>query len=119
MASLVLDASVARSHRGRSCRVRWEAGRPRADLRRPSAVMTLASVGPEEFRRAGHELVDWVADYRLKVAGMPVRSSVAPGEVRAALPTSAPEAPEPLAALIADLDSVIVPGLTHVHTHAT
>jgi aromatic-L-amino-acid decarboxylase len=76
--------------------------------------MTLASVGPEEFRRAGHELVDWVADYRLKVAALPVRSSVAPGEVRAALPASAPEAPEDLAALIADLDGVIVPGLTHV-----
>ena len=76
--------------------------------------MTLARVGPEEFRKAGHELVDWVADYRLKVAGLPVRSSVAPGEVRAALPTALPEAPEPLAALIADLDRVIVPGLTHV-----
>jgi aromatic-L-amino-acid/L-tryptophan decarboxylase len=70
-------------------------------------------VGPEEFRRAGHELVDWVADYRLKVAGLPVRSSVSPGEVAAALPSSPPEAPEPLDALIADLDNVIVPGLTH------
>ncbi len=76
--------------------------------------MTLAKVGPEEFRRAGHELVDWVADYRLKVAGLPVRSQVAPGDVLAALPATAPEAPEPLAALIADLDRVIVPGLTHV-----
>jgi len=88
--------------------------RLRADLRRLGGVMTLANVGPEEFRRAGHELVDWVADYRLKVAGLPVRSPVAPGEVLAALPTSAPEAPEPLAALIADLDRVIVPGLTHI-----
>jgi aromatic-L-amino-acid decarboxylase len=83
-------------------------------LRRLGGVMTLANVGPEEFRRAGHELVDWVADYRLKVAGLPVRSPVAPGDVLAALPKSAPEAPEPLAALIADLDRVILPGLTHV-----
>ncbi len=43
-------------------------------------------VGPEEFRRAGHELVDWVADYRSRVAGLPVRSRVAPGEVAAAPP---------------------------------
>ena len=71
------------------------------------------AVGPEEFRRAGHELVDWVADYRSSVAGLPVRSGVAPGDVAAALPTHAPEAAEPLEALIADLDRVIVPGLTH------
>ena len=70
-------------------------------------------MGPEEFRRAGHELVDWVADYRQRVAGLPVRSSVAPGAVAGALPACPPEAPEPLAALIADLDQVVVPGLTH------
>jgi aromatic-L-amino-acid/L-tryptophan decarboxylase len=70
-------------------------------------------VDPEEFRQAAHELVDWVADYRLKVADLPVRSDVAPGEVVAALPTAPPEAPERLDALIADLDRVIVPGLTH------
>jgi aromatic-L-amino-acid/L-tryptophan decarboxylase len=70
-------------------------------------------VGPEEFRRAAHELVDWVADYRAGVADLPVRSGVAPGEVVAALPPNAPEAAEPIEALIADLDRVIVPGLTH------
>ena len=70
-------------------------------------------MGPEEFRQAAHELVDWVADYRLKVADLPVRSDVAPGEVIAALPAVPPEAPEPLDALIEDLDRVIVPGLTH------
>lgn len=71
-------------------------------------------MGPEEFRRAAHELVDWVADYRARVASLSVRSSVAPGEVAAALPTKAPEEAEPLEALMADLDRVIVPGLTHV-----
>ena len=45
--------------------------------------------------------MDWVADYRLKVAGLPVRSSVAPGEVASALPANPPEAPEALEALIA------------------
>ena len=75
--------------------------------------MTNSRGGPEEFRRAAHELVDWVADYRLKVADMPVRAEVAPGEVVAALPPVPPEAPEALDALIADLDRIIVPGLTH------
>jgi aromatic-L-amino-acid decarboxylase len=71
-------------------------------------------MGPEEFRQAGHELVDWVADFRLGVAGRPVRSVVAPGMVASALPTTAPEQPEPLEALIADLERIIVPGLTQV-----
>ncbi|HTT89642.1 MAG TPA: pyridoxal-dependent decarboxylase [Acidimicrobiales bacterium] len=70
-------------------------------------------MGPEEFRRAAHELVDWVADYRQALAQLPVRSSVAPGEVAAALPSMAPEQAEGLDALMADLDGVIVPGLTH------
>jgi aromatic-L-amino-acid decarboxylase len=70
-------------------------------------------VGPEEFRKAGHELVDWVADFRLQVADLPVRSRAAPGDILSALPPSAPETPEPLAALVADLDRLIVPGLTH------
>lgn len=68
---------------------------------------------PEEFRAAGHRLVDWVADYRARVGELPVRSSVAPGEVVRALPESAPELPEELDALVDDLDRVIVPGLTH------
>lgn len=70
-------------------------------------------MGPQEFRRAGHELIDWVADYRLSVAKLPVRSAVAPGTVASALPTSAPERPEPWPQLIADLEDIIVPGLTH------
>src|SRR5271155_1133172 len=99
--------SAAAGPVARSCR-------RQVDLRPPRRVMTLASVGPEEFRRAGHELVDWVADYRLKVAGRPRGSPVAPGEVAAALPASPPEVPEPLEAIIADLDRIIVPGLTHI-----
>ena len=71
---------------------------------------------PEEFRVAAHDLVDWIADFRERVAELPVRAQVSPGEVRQALATPPPEVPEPLSALIADLDSVIVPGLTHVQS---
>ncbi|MGH9107287.1 MAG: pyridoxal phosphate-dependent decarboxylase family protein [Acidimicrobiales bacterium] len=71
-------------------------------------------MGPEEFRKAGHELVDWVADFRARLPALPVRSAVAPGEVAAALPPGPPEAPEALGALLADLDEIVVPGLTHV-----
>jgi aromatic-L-amino-acid decarboxylase len=68
---------------------------------------------PEEFREAGHRLVDWIADYRAGVASRPVAARTAPGDVRASLPGSAPEYPEPFAAVFADLEKVLLPGLTH------
>ncbi|MSW64584.1 MAG: aminotransferase class V-fold PLP-dependent enzyme, partial [Actinobacteria bacterium] len=68
---------------------------------------------PEQFRAHGHEVVDWVADHMGRVESLPVRSQVAPGDVRAALPASAPEQGEPIADVLADLDRIVVPGLTH------
>jgi len=68
---------------------------------------------PEDFRRFGHALVDWIADYRSGVGRHPVMSRVEPGEVRAKLPASPPEEPEAFDAVLRDLDRVIVPGLSH------
>ena len=68
---------------------------------------------PEEFRRYGHRVIDWIADYRTRVAGLPVLSPVAPGDVRRALPADPPDAPEPFDAVLHDLDRTILPGLTH------
>ena len=68
---------------------------------------------PEEFRRVGHRLIDWVADYRARVAELPVMSSVEPGSVRARLPALPPEAPEPFDAVFRDLDELLLPGLSH------
>jgi aromatic-L-amino-acid/L-tryptophan decarboxylase len=70
-------------------------------------------VDSEEFRRHGHALVDWIAGYLGDLERRPVTSAVTPGEVRAQLPASPPAEPEPFTAVLADLDSVIVPGLTH------
>jgi len=72
-----------------------------------------AHMSPEEFRRHGHRVVDWIADYWESLDGLPVRSRVQPGDVRRALPAAAPERPEPFDALLADLDELVVPGLTH------
>lgn len=68
---------------------------------------------PDEFRTNGHLLIDWIADYIEGVDGRPVVSEVSPGDIRAQLPEHPPTATEPFAALMADVDEVIVPGLTH------
>ncbi len=68
---------------------------------------------PEEFRRYGHELIDWIADYRIHVGDLPVRSPLDPGAVRALLPAAPPTKPESFEGIFRDLDAVIVPGLSH------
>jgi aromatic-L-amino-acid decarboxylase len=68
---------------------------------------------PEEFRRLGHQVVDWVADYRERVANLPVMSRAVPGAIKAQLPASPPTVPEGFEAILADLERVILPGLSH------
>ena len=67
----------------------------------------------EEFRRWGHATVDWVAGYLERLEEFPVLSRVHPGEIRARLPAAAPEEGESFDRVLADLDEVIVPGITH------
>ena len=68
---------------------------------------------PEEFRRLGHEIVDWVADYRATVAARSVIARSAPGEVRASLPASPPLDGASLDAILRDVDELIMPGITN------
>ena len=68
---------------------------------------------PDEFRRRGRELVDWIADYQERVASLPVFPKVQPGEIRAALPAEAPEQGESFDVVLRDLEEIIMPGLTH------
>jgi len=65
------------------------------------------------FRDDGALALDWVASYLERVGELPVLARVEPGRIRAALPLSAPEQPEPFEAVLRDLDEVLVPGLTH------
>jgi len=66
----------------------------------------------DEFREYGHQLIDWLADYRANLATHPVMARTEPGEVKAALPAAPPANPEPFPALIADLERIVRPGLT-------
>lgn len=68
---------------------------------------------PEEFRRFGHQLIDWIADYRTGIAARPVMAQTTPGEIKAALPAAPPEQGEDFDAVFRDLESVILPGLSH------
>ena len=68
---------------------------------------------PAEFRRLGHELVDWVADYREHIAELPVMSRVGPGEIQSLLPDEPPREALGLDGITAELDRVVLPGITH------
>ena len=74
----------------------------------PSYHMT-----PDEFRRYGRAVVDWIADYYERVESYPVLSQVQPGEVRAGLPAAPPQQGEPFDAILADIEPLIMPGITH------
>ncbi len=69
---------------------------------------------PEEFRVAGHALIDWISDYRQQIDQLPVRAQVEPGEVRNGLAKTPPAQQEPLAAVMRDLEKIVVPGITQV-----
>ncbi len=68
---------------------------------------------PDEFRRYGHQVVDWVAGYWTDLESQRVTPDVRPGEIAAKLPAAPPETGEEFAAMLADLDRVITPGVTH------
>jgi len=70
-------------------------------------------MSPEEFRRWGHAVIDWIADYQKNVAQYPVLAQVKPGEVRAQLPLEPPARGEEFSALLADVDRIVMPGITH------
>lgn len=70
-------------------------------------------MNPDEFRRHGHAMIDWIADYQTRVESLPVLSQVKPGDVRASLSKNAPQVGEPFDALLKDVDDLILPGITH------
>jgi aromatic-L-amino-acid decarboxylase len=67
----------------------------------------------KDFRKFGHQLIDWVADFLDGIDEVPVSTSIRPGEIRRQLPASPPLTGEPMEEILADIDRIIMPGMTH------
>ena len=67
----------------------------------------------EVFRKHGHELIEWIAEYLDDPSKYPVLSQSRPGDTLAALPKSAPAKGEDMTRILADFERVIMPGITH------
>jgi aromatic-L-amino-acid decarboxylase len=68
---------------------------------------------PDEFRAAGHRIVDWIADYRATIESRPVMAQTNPGEVKASIPATPQREPEPFDAIYRDIDRIVAPGITN------
>ncbi|TXG48022.1 hypothetical protein EZV62_027316 [Acer yangbiense] len=77
------------------------------------SVSPIKPLDSEEFRRQGHLIIDFIADYYKNAEKYPVRSQVEPGYLRKRLPESAPYNPEPIETILKDVEEHIVPGITH------
>jgi aromatic-L-amino-acid decarboxylase len=79
----------------------------------PLTAPALGDMSADEFRRHGHDLVEWIASYLDHPERYPVLARVAPGDVASSLPAHAPDAGEPFETILADVDRVLMPGVTH------
>lgn len=70
-------------------------------------------MSPDEFRKQGKQMIDWIADYYENVEKYPVLSQVKPGDIKNQLPDSAPADGESMEQIMNDVDSIIMPGITH------
>ncbi|HXG39008.1 MAG TPA: pyridoxal-dependent decarboxylase [Bacteroidota bacterium] len=79
----------------------------------PLSIQQQLDLSSEEFRRYAHEFVSWIANYLDHPERYKVFPDVKPGDIKSKLPSTPPEHPEPLDAVIKDIDRIIAPGLTH------
>jgi aromatic-L-amino-acid/L-tryptophan decarboxylase len=70
-------------------------------------------MSPDDFRRHGHAVVDWIADYYARIENFPVLSRVEPGQIRASLPLEPPAKSESVETMLRDVEELILPGITH------
>jgi aromatic-L-amino-acid/L-tryptophan decarboxylase len=89
-----------------------EAAMPATSVKAASAPDPAWTNYVEDFRRASHEAVDWIAEYLANVGDRPVLAQTKPGELFDALPPSAPEQGESFAAIMRDFDNLVMPAVT-------
>ena len=70
-------------------------------------------MNPEQFRRHGHTVVDWIADYYARIESLPVLSRAKPGQIRGSLPPEPPASGEAFETILHDVEKLILPGITH------
>lgn len=75
--------------------------------------LPLGDMPPEEFRKYGHQLVDWITDFFHRIDDISVTSAMMPGELRATLPVEAPAVGEEADVIMADVERLIMPAMTH------
>jgi aromatic-L-amino-acid decarboxylase len=73
----------------------------------------LGDMSSDEFRQFGHQLIDWVADYLTNIEKYPVLPNVKPGDIRRSLPSTPPRHPESMDRILADVDRIVMKGMTH------
>src|SRR5437588_291855 len=69
-------------------------------------------MSPDDFRRHGHAVIDWMPDYYARIESFPVLSEVEPGKIRAQLPPEAPNQGEEFSTILKDMEKLL-PGVTH------
>ncbi len=79
----------------------------------PEKTNALGDMPKEDFRRFGYEIVDWIADYYDRIETFPVLSQNQPDDLKNALPESAPRTGEDFADVLADVERLILPAVTH------
>jgi aromatic-L-amino-acid decarboxylase len=79
----------------------------------PHLAPDLGDMSKEDFRRLGHDLIDWIADYFDHIDQQPVLAAIEPGDLKSKLPSTPPARGEPMEKIIEDVDRLIVPALTH------
>ena len=84
-----------------------------AKERKDELSTSLGDMPADEFRRHGHELIDWIADYFERIDDLSVLAQIEPGDLKAQLPSSPPQKGESMEAILADIDRLIVPAVTH------
>lgn len=73
----------------------------------------IGDMPPEEFRKSGHELIDWIADYLINIEEYPVLPNTKPGELKKRFPKNPPETGEDIEEILSDINRKIIPGVTH------